>query len=110
MLSLLRRLLPLGQTPSAVHHNELAGDVKLLGDSLDAFPHCVGGLYLKEVALTSGVDNEIAHTLGRKWVGWTLIRKRGAGDVYEQTSTTRDTSKFLVLRTSTTVTVDLLVW
>ena len=43
----------------------------------------VDGVYLKEIDLTASVDNLIEHKLGREPLGWFVVRKFAAGDIYE---------------------------
>ena len=43
----------------------------------------VNGVYLKEIDLTHSVDNLIEHKLGREPLGWFVVRKFAAIDIYE---------------------------
>lgn len=61
---------------------------------------------LKGVVLSSsGVIN---HTLGRKLVGWHIIRQRGDATVYDSQDTNSFPDKTLLLRASSGVSVDIL--
>lgn len=51
-------------------------------------------------------DTVVAHPLGRSPMGWRLVDKRGAGDVYRISWNERT----LTLRASVGVDVDLWVW
>lgn len=66
------------------------------------------GHILEEVDIATG-GTDVAHLLQRACRGWFLTRKRGAGDVYED-STQPDPSRFLRLKSSAAVTVDLMVF
>ena len=43
----------------------------------------VDGVYLKEIDLTHSVDNLIEHKLGREPLGWVVVRKFAAIDIFE---------------------------
>ena len=43
----------------------------------------INGIYLKEIDLTASVDNLIEHKLGREPLGWFVVRKFAAIDIYE---------------------------
>lgn len=62
---------------------------------------------LKAVAVGT-TDTPVAHGLGRPFTAWLVVRRTAAAQPFEGTQT--DTSKFLVLQSSSAVTVDLLVW
>lgn len=64
---------------------------------------------LEDQSISTGTTL-IAHGLGRAWQGWRLTDKQGAGDVYRDTSSTADSTEFLALKASSTVTVDLEIW
>jgi hypothetical protein len=67
-------------------------------------------LILKNVPLVSGT-NTINHTLGRKLVGWIVIRQRTTGSTYYDTQDTNPMPELtLQLVASGTMNVDLLVF
>lgn len=62
---------------------------------------------LNNVSLVSG-DNAVSHTLGRKLVGWCVIRLRSAATIYDKQDSNTTPEATLTLNASTGVTVDLL--
>lgn len=66
------------------------------------------GVKRNSIVLKAGQDNIIEHKLGYEWSYWILMRKSGAGDIYEASST-YDKTKFIGLRTSADVTISLWV-
>lgn len=73
----------------------------------------VNGLILTNVALVTSDPNFIAHKLGRKLQGWFVVRMRDPGAaIYDvnDTFSSEDQARFLVLITGTNVTVDLYVF
>ena len=61
---------------------------------------------LKSVALTAGA-NTINHLLGRKLVGWRIIRQRAAATIYDTQDTNVHPDLTLTLVASAPVTVDI---
>lgn len=66
-------------------------------------------IILKNVALLTG-DNSVNHKLGRKLIGWVIIRSRAAATFYDKQDTNRTPALTLTLNASGAVTVDLLVF
>lgn len=64
---------------------------------------------LQQVQLSVG-DNIVNHKLGRKLQGWSLIRKRGAAEVYDKQDTNRMQDLTLVLNSTASVIVDIEVF
>lgn len=99
--------------PSAPTLRDVADALEGLQDNVEAavqpsLAHpLIEGHILAAVAIATG-GTDIAHLLQRPWSGWILTRKRGAGDVYEDTQT--DPGRFLRLKSSSAVTVDLMVF
>jgi hypothetical protein len=54
-------------------------------------------------------STEVAHTLGRRVVGWVVVRRDANAVVWESTTQT-DRTRFLTLQAGSAVTVDLLVF
>lgn len=61
---------------------------------------------LKGVVLSS--SSIINHTLGRKLVGWHIVRQRGSATVYDRQDTNDFQDKTLLLTASSGVSVDIL--
>lgn len=91
-------------------------DLNLVQDNIDdaisdlANNPFITGVLLKEVELIAGQDNIISHKLGKKLIGWTLVRKRGLGDVYDVQDANSTPHLTLILRTSVNITVDIRVF
>lgn len=66
-------------------------------------------LILKGVVLATGT-NVVNHKLGRKLQGWTLVRQRAAGSVYDTQDSNSTPALTLTLTSSAAMTVDLLVF
>ena len=64
----------------------------------------VDGLLLKSIDLTASADNLVEHKLGREPLGWIIVRKNEAGEIYESTTVNNNRDKFLLLRGSTATT------
>lgn len=64
------------------------------------------GNIVSSVQLKTGT-NIVNHGLGRMLQGWSLVRKRGAADVYDQQDTNPNPSKTLVLVSTADVSVDV---
>jgi hypothetical protein len=64
------------------------------------------GFLLTNITLTTGVDNQINHKLGRTLQMWSVVRKNANANVWEVASAT---STILTLRTSANVTISLWV-
>lgn len=96
--------------------NSASRDLNLVQDNIEDAIGDLGSnqflnaVILKDIELTAGQDNIISHKLGRKLIGWTLIRKRGLGDVYDLQDSNSTPNLTLILRTSATVTVDIRVF
>ena len=69
----------------------------------------IQGFILKDVALASGT-NTINHLLGRKLVGWNVVRQRGAAALYDEQDANQMQDLTLVLISSAAVSVDLMVF
>ena len=63
----------------------------------------IDGVVIKEVDVGT-VDTVVNHKLGREPLGWIIIRKNEAGEVYESTTVNNNRDKFLLLRWSTATT------
>lgn len=66
--------------------------------------------FLVDVALKSGVDNDVPHGLGRPVKGWRLTRIRADARVWDSQDANLNPSYTLRMRASAAVTVDLEVF
>ena len=70
-------------------YNPLATELNSMQDSVEQVispltdSQVVDGNYIKEIDLTHSVDNLIEHKLGREPLGWIVVRKFAAIDIYE---------------------------
>jgi hypothetical protein len=69
----------------------------------------IDSVLLENVSLTTG-DNTVSHKLGRKLIGWIIVRQRSAGTVYDKQDTNQLNDKTLLLTASANMTVDLHVF
>lgn len=68
-----------------------------------------GGLIVKNVMIES-TGSQVNHGLGRKPQGWFLVRKRGAGDVWDQQDTNTRPDLTLSLISSVTLKADIFIF
>lgn len=66
-------------------------------------------LILKSITLQVG-SNIVNHKLGRKLQGWTLVRKRAAGEIYDTQDSNQTPQLTLLLVSDSVVTVDIEVF
>jgi len=63
---------------------------------------------VKDITLSSAIDNLVEHKLGREIVGWQIIRQNANAVVYESTTINTTPSSFVILKASATCTVSIL--
>lgn len=67
----------------------------------------INGVYLKEIDLTGSADNLIEHKLGREPLGFIVVRKFAAGDIYESltdsSGNSYDRKKFINFQVGTSM-------
>jgi hypothetical protein len=68
------------------------------------------GVRLINITLTSGVTNQINHSLGREPIGWIIIRKRTQSDIWDLQDDNVNKNRFLSLACSADVTIDLWIF
>jgi hypothetical protein len=67
------------------------------------------GQILTNIVLVSG-SNRVAHKLGRKLLGWFIVRQRASASIYDTQDSNPDPILFLTLTSSANVTVDIYVF
>lgn len=67
-------------------------------------------LILPNVSLKASSVNQVNHKLGRKLVGWVIIRKRGPAYVWDVQDSNQQDKLTLLLQTSADTIVDLAVF
>ncbi len=70
----------------------------------------IDGVLLKEIALDSTTINNIEHKLGRKLLGWTIVRQRASAIIWDTQDANIIPGSFLALNCSANVTVDIWVF
>lgn len=68
-----------------------------------------GGIILEKVSLSVG-SNTIPHKLGRKLVGWMLVRLRSGSSIYDNQDANTSPEISLVLVSSAAAVVDIYVF
>lgn len=81
---------------------------KSLIDPLLASPLATASI-LSGVVLATG-PNVVNHLLGRRLVGWTLVRQRAAASIYDTQDANQTPQLTLQLTSSANVVVDILVF
>jgi hypothetical protein len=69
----------------------------------------LGGSILQSVSIGTATT-DVPHQLGRSFQGWHLVDIQGDARVWRDTTATSDTTKFLPLKASAAVTVNLWVF
>ena len=77
--------------------------VKQLEDNI-----ILDGILLNDIVITTA-DTVIEHKLNRKFQGWMIVRKNANADVWESATQTLE-SKFITLKSDTTVTVSIYIY
>jgi hypothetical protein len=78
-----------------------------INDILDS--QIIDSVLLTSVSLVTG-DNTVSHKLGRKLVGWFIVRQRSAGTVYDKQDSNSLSESNLILNSSANMTVDIYVF
>jgi hypothetical protein len=68
------------------------------------------GVLIRNIELVSGSVNKVKHKLGRKLIGWIVVRKNANSNVWDSQSTNELQTKTINLECSANVTVDLWVF
>jgi hypothetical protein len=107
-------------TKLADNGNTTIGQIVRLFNGLISNLNAIFQQLLKQVQLDSVIlpnivlkvgDNVIPHSLNRTLTGWQVIRQNAASQFFDkQTTTTYDTSTYLILNSSVACTVSLLVF
>ena len=88
--------------------NNLSANLSDIFDGVSADPQ-INGILLPGISLASG-SNQIAHTLGKRLIGWQITRQRASATVYDAQDSQPLPSTYLTLVASAPVVVDLLVF
>jgi len=95
-------------------YHALATELNTVQDSIEQVitpltdAQIIDGNYLKEIDLTASVDNLIEHKLEREPLGWLVVRKFAAVDIYESltdsSGNSYDRKKFINFQVGTSMT------
>jgi hypothetical protein len=69
----------------------------------------LNGVLLKEVELSSG-NNQLSHKLGRKPLGWIVVRQRANVSIWDSQDSEKLQDKYLSLEASGSVIVDIIIF
>lgn len=70
----------------------------------------LGGNILPGISLLTGVDNNVPHKLGRKLIGYMVVRKNSNSTVWDSQGFNLSQNSTLILNCSANTTVDLWVF
>lgn len=70
----------------------------------------IDGVLLKSVTLSSATTTVVDHKLGRKLLGWTIVRKRADSRVWDSQDSNKAQDRTLWLECSADVVVDIWVF
>lgn len=70
----------------------------------------LGGNLLSGISLLTGVDNNVPHKLGRKLIGYMVVRKNSNSTVWDSQGFNLSQNSTLILNCSANTTVDLWVF
>ncbi len=70
----------------------------------------IDGVLLRDVCLEPSISNEVKHSLGRKPLGWTIVRKRADARIWDVQDYNRNPTKTLSLAVSHSVKVDIWIF
>lgn len=95
---------------------ELGQNVNKFQENVDVYlsqitaPFLLDGRLLENVQLLTGAPNLIEHKLGRKPLGFLVVRKRAQADVWDNQDANVFKDRSIDLRSSANVTVDIYVF
>lgn len=70
----------------------------------------IDGVLMTELCLTAGVSNEVKHKLGRKPLGWIVVRKRKDSRIWDLQDTNPQPTNTLSIACSHDCVVDLWIF
>ena len=70
----------------------------------------IDGIIVKEVNLLSASTVEVEHKLGRKPLGWQIIRQRASALIWDDQDNNNRPDRTLALKCSANVTVDIRIF
>jgi len=88
---------------------KLNQNVDLIATYITNVPQ-MDGVLVKAICLKAGVSNEIRHKLGRKPLGWTIVRKRQDSRIWDLQDTNPQQSKSLSIACSHDCQIDIWIF
>jgi hypothetical protein len=88
--------------------NKLQENVKNFVAQLNG--QLLSGNILSSIALDAAATVDVPHQLGRAYQGWIVLDQDGSAIIWRDASSTSDRAKFLPLKTSADVTINLWVF
>lgn len=91
-------------------------EVKQVQENVEQFAKYVlnftplDGVLVKDICLEAGVSNEIKHKLGRKPLGWFIVRKRADSRIWDLQDTNPQPTTSLSIACSHAVQVDIWIF
>jgi len=70
----------------------------------------IDGVLIKDICLSPATSNEVMHRLGRKPLGWFIVRKRADSRIWDLQDTNPEPSRTLSITCSHAVTIDIWVF
>jgi hypothetical protein len=70
----------------------------------------IDGVLVKDVCLEPNISNEVHHNLGRKPLGWIVVRKRADSRIWDLQDTNPQPNRYLSIACSHSVQVDIWVF
>jgi hypothetical protein len=68
------------------------------------------GVLIKNISLDSSITNQVNHKLGRKPLGWIVVRQRANSIIWDSQDTNTKANRTLELSCSANVTIDLWIF
>ncbi|MEL0117936.1 MAG: hypothetical protein VXB01_03265 [Opitutae bacterium] len=89
--------------------NDLQNAVRKFADDTESSPFQYG-VFLEQVQLKTGQDNQVGHSLGHKANGYLVLTKSAQADIFDGVNGIGESREHIKLRCSADVTVNLWVF
>ena len=70
----------------------------------------INGVLIKNISLNASITNQVNHKLGRKPLGWIIVRQRANSIIWDSQDTNTKANRTLELSCSNNVTIDLWIF
>ena len=88
--------------------NKVQDNIKFYLDQFNS--RLLNGLIVEAVELDAAATVEVSHKLGRAYQGWIILDQNGSAIIWRDAGSSSDKTKFLPLKTSADVTVNIWVF